>query len=257
MKVSLLRRDLRKNTEKIKDNVDELYQLNDSSPNQNTLRTQTNRNDLSKSGFSNTLMGSKAVLNPKTNFFKDQSNKSQNNNQITKNKQIKEHTMVIPIKSIILEFTADHIRDNAGKYAAGTMLGLGAAAGYLAGDPEHGSSLLNHDNSGDNNHQNTNINHKDTRSDFQKDLAGASQTKTIEAHNQNRGIMGNAQNSLHHFTNNLRAENKFNDLADAQDEYNNIKNSNGRLLSYGQMAGLGGVGLAGVGAMGLSKFKRR
>lgn len=248
MKVSLLKKDLRRNIEKIKDNVHDLYNKNTSTASiNNNLRTHTNRNELSKAGLSNTLMGSKAVLNPKTNFFRDQSNKNQKNTN-----QLKENTMVIPIKQIILEFTADHIRDNAGKYAAGTMLGLGAAAGYLAGDPEHGSGLLNHTTDNSSGH---NYNYPDHRTDFQKDLNNAAVTKTAEFHNENKGILGNISNSMNHFKDNLKAENKYNDLSDAQEEYNNIKNSDGRLLTYGQMAGLGG---AGLGAIGLAaKFKRR
>lgn len=82
----------------------------------------------------NTNAGIKEVNNYQQNFLKNQIKKS----------QIRENDMSIqiPIKQIILEFTADHIRDNAGKYAAGTMLGLGGVAGYLAGDPEHGQNLM-------------------------------------------------------------------------------------------------------------------
>lgn len=53
----------------------------------------------------------------------------------------------------------------------------------------------------------------------------------------------------------MRAENKFNDLAQAQEEYNNIKNNEGSLLTGGQMAALG-AGALGTTALA-AKLKRR
>lgn len=139
MKLSILKNDTRRNVEKIKDYYNDLKNQKDNTLNKKSnfeLKSNGGYNTLlSKIGMSNTNAGTKEVNNYQQNFLKNQ----------VKN-TLKENTMSIqiPIKQIILEFTADHIRDNAGKYAAGTMLGLGAAAGYLAGDPSHGENLLNH-----------------------------------------------------------------------------------------------------------------
>ena len=132
MNYNLLKMDTKTFTQKLKERYENLKQEKEESKNTTLETPKTSvsgnsniRDELSKVGLSNTLMGTKQVIN-------------------NQNKILKENTMgkIIPIKQIILEFTADHIREHAGKYAAGTMLGLGAAAGYLAGDPEHGSDLL-------------------------------------------------------------------------------------------------------------------
>ena len=237
MKYSLLKNDTKSRVQKLKEKYD-ILSINKKSEENTKKRTGSNiRDDISKIGLSNTLMGTTQVLN-------------------NQNKSIlKENTMskiVLPIKSIILEFTADHIRDNAGKYAAGTMLGLGATAGYLAGDPEHGGGLLNHDN---HSNDNTPVSGKDTRSDFQKDLAGASSTTNTTYHNQDRGLIGNLSNAASKFSQDIRSENKFNDLTQAQKDYNDIKNNEGSLLSGGQIAGLG-AGVLGAGALA-AKLKRK
>ena len=241
MKFSLLDKDLRSRIQKFKDLYDSKLEAKNEPNKKNKPEIKFNHsydNDLSKTGLGNTLRGTNEVIK-------------------NQNKIIKENTMSIqiPIKQIILEFTADHIRDNAGKYAAGTMLGLGAAAGYLAGDPEHGANLLNHSNNDSTNYESKSILHPDNRSDFQKDLAGASQTKTIDYHNDNKGLLGNLSNSTNHFLHNLKSENKFNAMADAQEKYDNLKNSEGELLTAGQMAGLGAAGVAGLGLA--AKLRKR
>lgn len=171
------------------------------------------------------------------------------------NNSLKESTMgiSIPIKQIILEFTADHIRDNAGKYAAGTMLGLGAAAGYLAGDPEHGAGLMG-ENSPVNKVAN-NFSNMQHQSDFQKDLAQNSSTTSTNFHNQDKGVIGNLWGGVKQGAQNLQAENKFNDLTDAQKEYEDIKNNDGALLTGGQKAALG-AGALGAGFLA-TKMRRR
>ena len=252
MKFSLLNRDLRSRLEKIKDYHDQKVsqKLNDKLNHSKNNKIKFNHsydNTLSKVGLGNTMRGTNEVLKNLLNVSK------QNINNMN---HIKENTMSIqsPIKQIILEFTADHIRDNAGKYAAGTMLGLGAAAGYLAGDPEHGMGHNNEETSYRSGVSQNPLSH-DTRSDFQKDLGNASTTKSIEYHNDNKGLLGNLSNSVNHFTNNMRAENKFNDMAQAQEDYNNLKNSNGELLTAGQKLGLGAAGL-GAAAVA-AKLRRR
>lgn len=240
-KLSLLNKDTSSTIDKIKKIISEKKEKvslgNESSKKPEDIKfNHSYDNDLSKTGLGNTLRGTREVL--------------KNQNPLIKN-TLKENTMIIPIKQIILEFTTDHIRDNAGKYAAGSMLGLGAAAGYLAGDPEHGSGFLNQNDKDSGGF----LTKPDTRSDFQKDLGHAAQTTTTQYHNQDKGLIGNAVDAVKGFAGNIRAENKFNDLTQAQEEYNNIKNNEGSLLTAGQMAGLG----ATVGGAGLlaSRLKRR
>ena len=237
MNYNLLNRDTRTFTQKFKDKMDHLKSEKekdkfneDKSVDKSTSTNSNIRDDLSKVGLSNTLMGTKQVIN-------------------NQNKILKENSMgkIIPIKQIILEFTADHMREHAGKYSAGTMLGLGALAGHLASGGDTGGLV---------DKVNTSVgNSIDNRSDFQKDLGDASETKHTSYHNRNKGIIDNGIDAIKHFTGNLRAENKFNDMAQAQEEYNNIKNSDGSLLTAGQMAGIG----ATVGGAGLlaSRLKRR
>ena len=215
------------NIEKLKKFIDEKAS-NESQKKKPIKENRDHKSELSKAGLKNTHDGIRSSIN------------------YTKN-TLKESTMIIPIKQIILEFTADHIRDNAGKYAAGTMLGLGAAAGYLAGDPDHGSHLMdNHESNGHSQYPagTTNPVHYDTRSDFQKDLAKNVQSTNTEYHNQNRGIIGNLTHGLGMGVDNLRHENKFNDLTDKQNDYNESLNSEGNLLTSGQKWG---AGLAGAG----------
>ena len=236
-KLSLLNKDTTSVIDKIKKIISEKKESTESSKKIEDIKfNHSYDNDLSKTGLGNTLRGTKEVL--------------KNQNPLIKN-TLKENTMIIPIKQIILEFTADHIRDNAGKYAAGSMLGLGAAAGYLAGNPEHGAGFLNQND----NESGGFLAKPDTRSDFQKDLGHAVQTTTTQYHNQDKGLIGNAVDAVKGFAGNMRAENKFNDLAQAQEEYNNIKNNEGSLLTGGQMAALGG-GVLGAGLLA-SSIKRR
>lgn len=228
LRLSLLNKDLQTIPEKIMAKVNKLY----NERKENDLRNKPLKlnksydNILSKTGLGNTMRGSQEVINHQNN-------------------SLKESTMgiTIPIKQIILEFTADHIRDNAGKYAAGTMLGLGAAAGYLAGDPEHGAGLMG-ENSPVNKVAN-NFSNMQHQSDFQKDLSKNISSTNTEFHNQNRGIIGNITHGLGIGVDNIKHENKFQDLADKQDEYNNTLNSEGSLLTSGQkaMLGIGGAGL--------------
>ena len=236
-KLSLLNKDTSSAIDKIKKIISEKKENTESSKKTEDIKfNHSYDNDLSKTGLGNTLRGTREVL--------------KNQNPLIKN-TLKENTMIIPIKQIILEFTADHIRDNAGKYAAGSMLGLGAAAGYLAGNPEHGAGFLNQND----NESGGFLAKPDTRSDFQKDLGHAVQTTTTQYHNQDKGLIGNAVDAVKGFAGNMRAENKFNDLAQAQEEYNNIKNNEGSLLTGGQMAALGG-GVLGAGLLA-SRIKRR
>lgn len=236
-KLSLLNKDTSSAIDKIKKIISEKKENTESSKKTEDIKfNHSYDNDLSKTGLGNTLRGTREVL--------------KNQNPLIKN-TLKENTMIIPIKQIILEFTADHIRDNAGKYAAGSMLGLGAAAGYLAGDPEHGAGFLNQSDKDSGGF----LTKPDTRSDFQKDLGHATQTTTTQYHNQDKGLIGNAVDAVKGFAGNMRAENKFNDLTQAQEEYNNIKNNEGSLLTGGQMAALGG-GVLGAGLLA-SRIKRR
>lgn len=252
-RLSLLTRDLRSKHDKLIDNFNskirdknlELNNLNKS----NKPEVKFNHSydsDLSKTGLSNTLRGTNEVL----------SNQLRTNSKNSNQKIIKENIMVIPIKQILLEFTADHIRDNAGKYSAGTMLGAGLGLGYLATDPEHGANLFGgHDNEPTNNHSAAHPAAHDNRSDFQKDLSKNVSSTNTEYHNQNRGIVGNIAHGLGMGMDNLKQENKFQDIADKQNEYNEALNNEGNLLTAGQKLG---IGATGIGALGLAtKFKRR
>ena len=238
LKLSLLNKDLRTTPEKILDRVNKIH----NEKKENDLLTKPMKinksydNILSKTGLGNTMRGSREVINHQNS--------------------LKESSMgiKIPIKQIILEFTADHIRDNAGKYAAGTMLGLGAAAGYLAGDPEHGAGLIG-DNSPATKVASNFSNLGNNQSDFQKDLAQHSSTTTTNYHNQDKGLIGNLWGGLKQGAHNLQAENKFNDLTDAQRDYEEIKNNEGSLLTGGQKAALG-AGALGTGFLA-TKMRRR
>ncbi len=238
LRLSLLNKDLKTMPEKIMDKVNKL----NNEKKENDLQDKPLKlnksydNILSKSGLGNTMRGSNEVINHQNN-------------------SLKESTMgiSIPIKQIILEFTADHIRDNAGKYAAGTMLGLGTAAGYLAGDPEHGAGLMG-ENSPVNKVAN-NFSNMQHQSDFQKDLAQNSSTTSTNFHNQDKGVIGNLWGGVKQGAQNLQAENKFNDLTDAQKEYEDIKNNDGALLTSGQKAALG-AGALGAGFLA-TKMRRR
>jgi len=161
-----------------------------------------------------------------------------------------QNSNTIPIKKIILEFTADHFREHAGKYSVGTMLGAGAGLGYLAANPDalDGDSVGN-----DHNGQPTKVSgSNDTRSDFQKDLAkNVSSTNTFQ-HNQNKGLFGNLAQGLGTGLDNVKAENKFNNMTDAQREYEDLKNSDGDILTTGQK--IMGVAL-GAGALGAAALK--
>lgn len=238
IKISLLGKDLRTTPEKIMDKVNKIYREK-KELNQDDTNIKVNKsydNVLSKTGLGNTLRGTEEVINHQ-------------------NKSLKESTMgtiKLPIKQMILEFTADHIRDNAGKYAAGTMLGLGAAAGYLAGDPEHGANLMGEHSPIDKVVNNVAGNHQ---SDFQKDLAQNVSTTNTDYHNQNKGILGNLWGGVKQGAENLKSENKFNDLTDAQREYEDIKNNDGSFLTGGQKAMLG-AGVLGTG-YAASKMRRR
>ena len=235
-KLSLLNKDTSTVIDKIKKVIAEKKE-NTSLGNESSKKSEdikfnhSYNNDLSKTGLGNTMRGTNEVINNQNKIFKE--------NSMGK---------IIPIKQIILEFTADHMREHAGKYAAGTMLGLGTAAGYMAngGLDDGGNS------EGFFGKMKSPI---DTRSDFQKDLGNASVTKHESYHNQDKGILGNAADAVKQFTGNLRAENKFNDMAQAQEDYNKIKDSEGSLLNGGQMAGLGATAL-GAGIMA-TKLKRR
>lgn len=238
LQLSLLNKDLRTMPEKILDKVNKIHNERKETNLQNEpiKLNKSYDNILSKTGLGNTMRGTNEVINHQNN-------------------SLKESTMgiTIPIKQIILEFTADHIRDNAGKYAAGTMLGLGAAAGYLAGDPEHGAGLVgDHSPVAKVANNFSNMQHP---SDFQKDLAQNSSTTTTNYHNQDKGIIGNLWGGVKQGVSNLQAENKFNDLTNAQQEYENIKNNEGSLLTGGQKAALG-AGALGAGFLA-TKMRRR
>lgn len=124
-KISLLKRDTRTRIKKISDTI-----FNDS----NNLESKQNKpikfnHDpkklINQMGIGNIFQGTRDSLNYQKNIYQ-------------KNKQLKEQTMSIkiPIKQIILEFTADQFRDNANKASAATWLGLGGVGGYLAAGGE-------------------------------------------------------------------------------------------------------------------------
>ena len=93
------------------------------------------------------------------------------------------------------------------------------------------------------------------QSDFQKDLAQNSSTTSTNFHNQDKGVIGNLWGGVKQGAQNLQAENKFNDLTDAQKEYEDIKNNDGALLTGGQKAALG-AGALGAGFLA-TKMRRR
>lgn len=125
-KLSLLRRDTRTRIKKITDNL--FDEKNIDPTNKDPKQIKLNKDPkhlLNKIGIGNTFQGTREVFNYQKNVFQ-------------KNKQLKESTMSIsiPIKDIILEFTADQFRDNANKASAATWLGAGALGGYVAGGGE-------------------------------------------------------------------------------------------------------------------------
>ena len=229
-KLSILKRDTRPMVQKIIDNLNN--NSGDQSKQKNPkLNKQSNIRDVSsKVGITNTLMGTKQVLDHQ-------------------NKILKENTManqiVIPIKDIILEFTADHIRDNAGKYAAGTMLGLGAAAGYLAGDPSHGEHLLGNHSGNEThnvptNHNNDNVNGATTI----KLQNGGTHTVNYKT-GEGAGLMDH----LKQFGEDRANTNYHHNVMDAVNSDPSFLTTNEKLA--------GGFGLAGAGALGLAMKARR
>lgn len=197
---------------------------------------------LRQAGLSDSFAGVRASNNYTNKKIIGENNMSNLQNVQNSNK--------IPIKKIILEFTADHFREHAGKYSVGTMLGAGAGLGYLAANPD----AFDGDNNPISKVTGSNASN-DTRSDFQKDLANnVSSTNTVH-HNQNKGLFGNIAHGLGTGLDNVKAENKFNNLTDAQREYENLKNSEGDILSTGQTIGAG-VGALGAGALALKGISR-
>lgn len=162
-------------------------------------------------------------------------------------------TITIPIKQLILEEgLTEHIQNNASKYAGGALLGAGALAGKFLADGNLDLNL-NHD-SGDTSGQHVfSKPQQDTRSDFQKDLGNLSSTERVDYHNQDKGIIGNISGAINNLTDNVRAENKFNNVAGLQKDYEEAKNAPGELLSTGQMIGGGAL----LSAAALAKIKSR
>lgn len=233
MNYNLLLRDTKTTPEKMLNKIKYLQDEKDSRNESKNLQSNSNiRDDISKVGLSNTLMGTKQVIN------------NQNKSILKENAMSK---IVVPIKQIILEFTADHIRDNAGKYAAGTMLGLGAAAGYLAGDPSHGEHLFGGHGFGgeDNNHSNPVNSHSNDEMTTIKLQNGADHHVNYKT--------GEGASALDH------AKQFMQDRANTNYHHNvmDAVNSDPSFLTTGEkIAGAGALGAGALGAGFLSRNKK-
>ena len=230
VKISILKKDTRPMVQKIFDNLNNQLDSksnssnkSEKSNNQKQIKQSNIRDDISKVGLTNSLMGTTQVLNNQNNILKENTMSNQ---------------IVIPIKSIILEFTADHIRDNAGKYAAGTMLGLGAAAGYLAGDPSHGEHLLG-SHSGNETH-NVPTNHNDNVNGATTIKLQNGSTHTV---NYKTGEGAGLMDHLKQFGEDRANTNYHHNVMDAV-------NSDPSFFTTNEKLGMGaaGLGIAGLGA---------
>lgn len=218
--------------------------LNKSSTGQITNNVKTDRKPLMlDNGMTNINTGTREVFRHDMKQYK-------------KNPLINEGTtmsITIPIKQMIIqEGLTEHIQNNASKYAGGALLGAGALAGkYLAdGNLDFDLGQGNSDTSGQHVFSKP---QQDTRSDFQKDLGNLSSTERVDYHNQDKGIIGNVTGAINHLTDNVRAENKFNNVAGLQKDYEEAKAAPGELLSTGQMVGGGAL----LSAAALAKIKSR
>lgn len=218
--------------------------LKRSSNGQITNNVKTNRKPLNlDNGMTNINTGTREVFRHDIKQYK-------------RNPLINEGTtmsITIPIKQLILEEgLTEHIQNNASKYAGGALLGAGALAGkYLAdGNLDFGMDHATGDTSGQHVFSKAPV---DTRSDFQKDLGNLSSTERVDYHNQDKGIIGNVSGAINNLTDNLRAENKFNNIAGLQKDYEEAKNAPGELMSTGQMVGGGAL----LSAAALAKIKSR
>lgn len=228
--LSLLNKDTDSTIKKIKKIIEE-KKLEDSKKDDSIKFNKSYDTLGSQLGITNTMRGTNEVLNHQNKF------------------QIKENSMshIIPIKQIILEFTADHIRDNAGKYAAGTMLGLGATAGYLAGDPEHGSNLLNQVSS----HTPTNVSNDHVGTHINDDTTTIKMANGTDRHSNFATGQGTGLGDhLKNWASDRGNVNYHNNVMDAV-------NDDPSFLSGGEKAGLIGAGVLGVGGAAALAAQRK
>ena len=217
-----------------------------------TSKVKTNHTDvLSKAGLSNVNTGTREVLR---NQFKAPVN------PILENYEGNKMTVTLPIKKIILEEgLTEHIQRNANKYAGGAILGAGLAVGNALGDGDLVSNAKSAFSDGPTSNPGSEspapVKMTTQEDHFKNDLNVNSGVTTHTRVESNPGIFGALKAGFNHTGDTIRTANKHDDLVTAQNDYNDIKNGEGSLLTTGQMVGTtAGLGTAGYLA---SKMRRR
>lgn len=192
------------------------------------------RSDLSKAGLANVFMGHKqSGINKNPNL---------ENNLMESEMKGK---LILPIKAMIIEEgLTNFIQNNASKISGGLLLGTGAAAAHAAHGGDFGFG-----GGGDNPPPNTPGSDKwNNMSDYEKDVAKNSISTDVHDATKPRGFVGNITHSLGTGLDNIKSENKIQDMKDAHEQYLATRDGEGRLLSNGQVLGLG-AGVLGTGAL--------